>query len=97
MEVTSLPEEGEALRDLISAQIKRHKDIRHELLFAMVAGSYAFNLNVESSDKDYFAVYAANIDDVLDTLQPPPGQIFPSSYFPVLTVQIPLTETTQIT
>lgn len=32
------------------------------LLFAMTAGSVAFNLSVEGSDRDYFAVYAADVD-----------------------------------
>lgn len=73
-------EEGEALRALIARFVtsgaagQRLKD--PEILFGMNAGSYAFNLNVETSDRDYFGVYAAHAEDILA----PYGDALRSSY-----------------
>ncbi len=42
------------LRGLVEETLKKRKIASGKVLFAMLAGSWAFNLNVESSDKDYF-------------------------------------------
>jgi len=42
-----------------------------EVLVAQLAGSFAFNLNLPSSDHDYFGVFLTKIDNVLGTLAPP--------------------------
>ena len=62
-------EDGEPLRALIERCVRSGnagKGLRPiEVLFAMNAGSYAFNLNIASSDRDYFGVYAAHAEDAL--------------------------------
>lgn len=62
-------ESGEPLRVLIENCVRtgsagqRLQQI--EVIFGMNAGSFAFNLNVATSDRDYFGVYAAHAEDVL--------------------------------
>lgn len=60
-------EEGEPLRQLIEQCVRRGSSgVRlrpFEVLFGMNAGSYAFNLNVETSDRDYFGIYIAHAED----------------------------------
>ncbi|KAF2073809.1 hypothetical protein CYY_004867 [Polysphondylium violaceum] len=41
------------------------EDKQNKIVFFSVAGSHSFNLNVETSDSDYFGVYCSNIDRVL--------------------------------
>ena len=43
---------------------------RGTILYASITGSHSFNLNVETSDEDYFAVFAA-APEVLFSTAPP--------------------------
>lgn len=69
MQPPQTAEEGEPLRELIEQCVRSGaagKKLRpFEVLFAMNAGSYAFNLNVASSDRDYFGIYIAHAEDAL--------------------------------
>jgi len=45
---------------------KREEDVHDsDILFFCRAGSHSFNLNVETSDSDYFGVYSCNLDKLL--------------------------------
>ena len=50
------------LVDLLKKKPNLHNPVP---IFCMIAGSWAFNLNVATSDKDYFGIYVASINDVL--------------------------------
>lgn len=39
-------------------------------LFGMIAGSWAYQLNLPTSDKDYFGIYAASFEDVVSIVPP---------------------------
>lgn len=62
-------ESGEPLRSLIEDCVRSSSAgnrLKHiEIIFGMNAGSYAFNLNVATSDRDYFGIYAADANDIL--------------------------------
>ncbi|KAM9967369.1 hypothetical protein ACTFIW_001453 [Dictyostelium discoideum] len=66
----------EYYKDFSNKIIKeRKKNIENDeskVIYFTLAGSHSFNLNVESSDKDYFGVYCSDIDDILvgDIKQP---------------------------
>ncbi|EFA74879.1 hypothetical protein PPL_11913 [Heterostelium album PN500] len=49
----------------LGKSILKRKNIDAELIFFCRAGSHSFNLNVETSDSDYFGVYEIDIDLVL--------------------------------
>ncbi len=50
------------LLELVEEALKKKRNAGGRVLFAMLAGSCAFNLNVETSDKDYFGgEFAQNI------------------------------------
>mmetsp|Transcript_38931 Transcript_38931/g.98143 ORF Transcript_38931/g.98143 Transcript_38931/m.98143 type:complete len:550 (-) Transcript_38931:66-1715(-) len=43
----------------------------HVVLYAQLAGSWAFHLNVPESDKDYFGIYIGDLDHVLSCVSQP--------------------------
>lgn len=55
------------------------KNINGRILFAMIAGSHAYNLNIDNSDYDFFAVYAAKTTDVLSLPERRPPQVIVNS------------------
>eukprot|EP01132_Coremiostelium_polycephalum_P000840 gene840-1047_t len=62
--------EPEFYKNFSEKILKDRKVKDGEILFFSLAGSHSFNLNIETSDKDYFGVFIGDIDDVL-SLTPP--------------------------
>ena len=56
--------EPETLLDFVEGQLKK-RGIKGKVLFAMLAGSRCFNLNLPTSDDDFLAVYEAEAVDIL--------------------------------
>ncbi|KAK5581469.1 hypothetical protein RB653_001502 [Dictyostelium firmibasis] len=57
---------------IIKERKKNLENDESKVLYFTLAGSHSFNLNVETSDRDYFGVYCSDIDDILvgDIKQP---------------------------
>ncbi|KAN0040968.1 hypothetical protein ACTFIV_003504 [Dictyostelium citrinum] len=57
---------------IIKERKKNFENDESKVIYFTLAGSHSFNLNVETSDKDYFGVYCSDINEVLvgDIKQP---------------------------
>jgi hypothetical protein len=59
-------EDAEAVRATLSKLLASRKTLDGStLLCAQLAGSFAFNLNVASSDEDYFGIYMEPIENTI--------------------------------
>ncbi|KYR01273.1 hypothetical protein DLAC_02396 [Tieghemostelium lacteum] len=58
-------EESESFYKEFSEKILEKRKSKAKVIFFCLVGSHSFNLNVETSDKDYFGVFLADIEDVL--------------------------------
>eukprot|EP01102_Stenamoeba_stenopodia_P019995 TRINITY_DN7662_c0_g1_i1.p1 TRINITY_DN7662_c0_g1~~TRINITY_DN7662_c0_g1_i1.p1 ORF type:complete len:538 (+),score=108.17 TRINITY_DN7662_c0_g1_i1:202-1815(+) len=67
---TGLPDPKKMVEEALASKDPTNSLVQ-DLLVAQLAGSFAFNLNLPSSDHDYFGVYLTNIDNVLGTILQP--------------------------
>eukprot|EP01080_Neovahlkampfia_damariscottae_P001009 gene1009-9915_t len=49
----------------VSEEFLKSKNVEGEIIFAMIGGSHCYNLNIETSDFDYIAIYAAKPSSLL--------------------------------
>jgi len=67
-------EKTKEIISIIGGKLKEKKKINGKLIFGMMAGSWGFNLNVPTSDIDWFGVYIDDIRTYL-SLNPSPDTI----------------------
>jgi len=68
MEIRSRRNSSEIANVLQKAM--EENNIRGKLIFGMLAGSHAYNLSTETSDKDYLGVYVADVSMLLSLHKP---------------------------
>jgi len=63
--MTSLETDPIFYKNFSEELLKKRNEQDNKILFFSVAGSHSFNLNVETSDSDYFGVYSSDLDKIL--------------------------------